>query len=277
MAAPILLRRLHSASRPARFAPKAPVKIPAPDASVYLALDDRGQLDHLRALVARWTPEATVKLTASLAARPSVISDVERLCSNSIKHPLSDRLGVVQHADKLLIERFFLESAAAQSTQAELAGVAGGVDLSETIRSACERLGLPEQFRDSAVGSIPDVLGNSVIYCAPAEVRPGLEVVEQLLEAGPQDDVLKAVLVYALICQIHPFMDGNGRLARTLCSLHLAGLGSMPVPLLIGPLMKISRGGLLIALRELHLYGNAGSLFRYFSIISEIQQTIIGT
>jgi hypothetical protein len=47
--------------------------------------------------------------------------------------------------------------------------------------------------------------------------------------------------------------------------------------LLIGPLMKISRGGLLIALRELHYFGNAGSLFRYFSIIAEIQQTLIGT
>jgi hypothetical protein len=243
---------------------------------MYLALDDRGELDRLRSLVDRWTDDSPDKISRGLAARPGIISDLERVCSGAIKHPLSDRLGLEHHGDGLLLSRFFQEWAAARGTRADLAA-AGQKDLCDTIWLAGRHLGLPKHFRAEAVGSIPDKTGNRVSYCSPAEVHGGIDVGEQLLKAGRADHVLNSVLIYALICQVHPFMDGNGRLARTLCSLYLARTGVEPVPLLIGPLMKLSKGGLLIALRELHLFGNAGSLFRYFSIIAEIQQTLIGT
>lgn len=276
MASRFPLRRPGGVRSLTSFALKSPIEVPAPDAGVYLALDDRGQLDRLRSLVDSWTPESPEKLSKALAARPRIVTDLERFCARFIKHPLSDELGVEQHPDELLLKRFFLEWAAAQDTRANLPreGTAG---LSETIRLAGRRLGLPEHLRDRAVGSLPDRYGNRVTYCAPGEVRKGLALADRLLQGGPSDNVLRAVLLYALICQLHPYMDGNGRLARTLCSLYLAGPGSEPVPLLIGPLMKISQGGLLIALREFHYHGNAGSLFRYFSIIAEIQQTLIGT
>lgn len=276
MAARVPLNLAFDDRSPAASPRGASVSVPAPDADIYLALDDRGQLDRLRSLVARWTPESSDKLSRAIAARPGLVSDLERFCSPAIKHPLSDRLGARQHGDGLLLERFFLEGAAAQATRADLA-TAGRPDLVATIGLAARRLGLPERFRDEPVGSLPDRDGNRVSYCASSEVRHGLAVGERLIQSQGADDVLKSVLIYALICQVHPFMDGNGRLARTLCSMYLAGLGSEPVPLLIGPLMKFSKGGLLIALRELHFFGNAGSLFRYFSIIAGIQQTLIGT
>jgi hypothetical protein len=254
---------------------KSPVIVPVPNAAYYLACDDRGQLDKLRRLVDRWTPEATGTLSRVLSARAGVITDLERTCSRSIKHPLSDRLGVEQHSDEVLIARFFMECAATQGVRSDLAQKTK-FDLDEVLRLAGRRLGLPEQLRTAPVGSIPDRHGRRVSYCSSADVSLGLDVARQLFEAESLDPVLKAVLIYALICQVHPFLDGNGRLARTVCSLLLGGNHSEPIPLMIGALMKLSRGGLLIALREVHFFGNAGSLFRYFSIISQIQQTLLG-
>lgn len=61
------------------------------------------------------------------------------------------------------------------------------------------------------------------------------------MSAGPA--IFGALQLYLLILSVHPFCDGNGRVARAMCNLHLSnqygpGTGYLP----LGPLSKLKNG-----------------------------------
>ncbi len=72
---------------------------------------------------------------------------------------------------------------------------------------------------------------NAVVYEAPAaELVPGLaaELVDELNANDPaRPDVVRAAMGHLNLAMIHPFSDGNGRMARCLQSLILARSGTL--------------------------------------------------
>ncbi|MEO7501352.1 MAG: Fic family protein [Gemmatimonadaceae bacterium] len=72
---------------------------------------------------------------------------------------------------------------------------------------------------------------NAVVYEAPdAELVPGLaaELVDELNANDPaRPDVVRAAMGHLDLAMIHPFSDGNGRMARCLQSLILARSGTL--------------------------------------------------
>lgn len=85
------------------------------------------------------------------------------------------------------------------------------------------------RFRDDARGPMEVVSGpigrERVHYVAPAAHRVEGEMASMLgwfNAGGPLDPVLKAALAHLWFVTIHPFDDGNGRIARAIADLSLA-------------------------------------------------------
>jgi Fic family protein len=84
-------------------------------------------------------------------------------------------------------------------------------------------------WRDDSSGPMQVVSGpigrKRVRYEAPAASRLGAEMTAFLIwfnEDTPHDPVLKAALAHLWFVTIHPFEDGNGRIARAIADLALA-------------------------------------------------------
>lgn len=85
-------------------------------------------------------------------------------------------------------------------------------------------------WRDDATGPMRVVSGpvgrESVHFEAPKAARLGREMARFLDwfndEAPPHDPVLKAGLAHLWFVTIHPFADGNGRMARAIADMQLA-------------------------------------------------------
>jgi Fic family protein len=82
----------------------------------------------------------------------------------------------------------------------------------------------PGQWRPTPISVIRDP-GGDVVYEAPdAEVVPDLmnEMVESLALTHDVDPLVRAAMAHLNLTMIHPFRDGNGRMARALQTLVMA-------------------------------------------------------
>ena len=103
-----------------------------------------------------------------------------------------------------------------------------------TGRSGMTRLRVG-QWRDDSAGPMQVVSGpigrERVHFLAPSAARVATEMNSFLAwfnEPGPTDPVIKAALAHLWFMTIHPFDDGNGRIARAIADLALARSESSP-------------------------------------------------
>lgn len=72
--------------------------------------------------------------------------------------------------------------------------------------------------------------GDIYEYCPPLQVQPEMERLLALVSSyGDKDPVLVAAWLHHRFVQIHPYQDGNGRVARALTNLALLKAGLLPV------------------------------------------------
>jgi Fic family protein len=86
---------------------------------------------------------------------------------------------------------------------------------------------LPGRFRPGPV-YVHDTASGEVVYEGPSAAEvPGLvtELTEGLEQEDDQPGLARAAMAHLNLVMIHPFKDGNGRMARTLQSLVLAREG----------------------------------------------------
>lgn len=85
----------------------------------------------------------------------------------------------------------------------------------------------PGQWRPGAIFVVDQVSGSTVYEAPDADMVNGL--VEELVEALKADNgtpvIVRAAMAHLNLTMIHPFKDGNGRMARALQSLVLAREG----------------------------------------------------
>ncbi|MBF5081482.1 Fic family protein [Quadrisphaera sp. INWT6] len=82
----------------------------------------------------------------------------------------------------------------------------------------------PGQFRPGAVYVHDDSAGRTVYEGPPSDLVPGLvdELVEDLDRDRQQDPLVRGAMAHLNLVMVHPFKDGNGRMARALQTLVLA-------------------------------------------------------
>ncbi|MDQ3724583.1 MAG: Fic family protein [Actinomycetota bacterium] len=82
----------------------------------------------------------------------------------------------------------------------------------------------PGRWRPGTIFVRREATGETMYEGPPAKVVPGLisEMLEQLREEDDQHVLVKAAMAHLNLVMIHPFSDGNGRMARCLQTLVLA-------------------------------------------------------
>jgi Fic family protein len=82
----------------------------------------------------------------------------------------------------------------------------------------------PGRWRPGAIFVRREATGETMYEGPPAAVVPGLisEMLGQLAEEDDQHVLVKAAMAHLNLVMIHPFSDGNGRMARCLQTLVLA-------------------------------------------------------
>lgn len=119
------------------------------------------------------------------------------------------------------------------------------------------------EWREGAVSTLADSQGRRIAYPTAAEALIGLQQLGSALSDRRFSNVSGAMIAYAMINNLHPFTDGNGRLARTIFN----ALASPPTgELQLLPLFEIaglSRKGHTVALRLARYRGDWDPMQRF--------------
>lgn len=124
------------------------------------------------------------------------------------------------------------------------------------------------ELRTFEVG-ITGMAGDKLVsFSHPSDIEDRLEELRGQLCAGEFPPVGGAIFAQAVLLNIHPFADGNGRVARALFSCHLNAdpkLDELFLPLSI--VNQKAHGAYEIKVRDVEANGNWISLVDYFSEI----------
>ncbi len=140
--------------------------------------------------------------------------------------------------------------------------------LNETARST---------LRKSEVYITSDLAGVRIMLPCAKEVEHHIMLLENfVLESGDVNGILRATTMLVIILNIHPFMDGNGRLSRLIFNALIAiiygeNIGYIP----LYDFFNRSRGGFQIRLRQVEIQGNWLPLMEYIFTIFDIFEEFV--
>ena len=125
-----------------------------------------------------------------------------------------------------------------------------GQEWTDGFVSAC--VGREMSTRSTPVRSTPDRHGICAVFPRAADVVNWFQRLNSLHDNRSYDAVSLAAAVYAYVCLMHPYDDGNGRLARALALRALRDRLSLPgLHLALGPSFTFARGNIVRELRRL--------------------------
>ncbi len=127
----------------------------------------------------------------------------------------------------------------------------------------------PGEFRRSQnwIGPPGATLANAIyVPPAPADMWQALDRFERFLhEPGDLPLLIHAGIAHAHFEQIHPFLDGNGRVGRLLITLLLCSHGVLRLPLLyISQYLSDNRSEYYDRLTAIHRRGDWEGWVRFF-------------
>lgn len=123
---------------------------------------------------------------------------------------------------------------------------------------------LASRFRLSPVGTLPDKMGNRRRFPEPHLVHDGLTALWHFVRAyADAPAVIPAAVMHYGICVLHPFGDGNGRLARMLFNV-LVYRGNPHQYIPLRHLFNASDFGYEIRLHEMDETQHWEQLIRFF-------------
>lgn len=141
----------------------------------------------------------------------------------------------------------------------------------------------PQGVRTTRLITAPNSRGRRVEFALPEDVPLILQNVLSVWERGieGEGDVYAALWIMVGILNAHPFMDGNGRLARAMMNAYLIKTGVLKHgPLPLGALIYAAAGNYVVAVRRVVIDGNweqlgkvmAGLLDVYVGVVGEFER-----
>jgi hypothetical protein len=190
------------------------------------------------------------QISAWLALQPVRHRNLGLLRLEQLEHALSDYI-VAAVSDASTDGRSMLELEVMKQLP-PIESVRNEDALMELLLLTHQRVsGDTEGFRRDDVRTRPDRMGNCVQYPPFNVIAPSLgQLYDHWCEYAMAKRGLAAVVTLAAVTNLHPFQDGNGRVARVLFN-HLLNAGrDEPIYLPLHEIAALSRGGFLIRLRQ---------------------------
>lgn len=214
------------------------------------------------------TPQAMQKIMAWLSGQPIRRRNLDYFESSELEHELSEHMSphvtdefedgrtVLEYGELLRLPDVW--SIAGQgfsyfcnfllALQATVAAGEGG-------------------FRCSDIGTATDRAGARVCYPGFHTIDPGLRSIYEFWNCHVYSDpALAGVMAMAALLNLHPFRDGNGRVARIIFNWTLNYGRQDPVYLPLYEISALSRCGYLIRLRQAQYHANWGPLLHFISM-----------
>lgn len=128
----------------------------------------------------------------------------------------------------------------------------------------CLVCGREMTFRRSDISTVADQRGQQVTYPSPERILPSLmRLHDQWMSCAINAPGIAAVALLAGLTRLHPFMDGNGRVARIFFNATLNEGREEPLYLPLYELAALSRCGFLLRLRQAQYHGEWQPLLTY--------------
>jgi Fic family protein len=116
----------------------------------------------------------------------------------------------------------------------------------------------------------PNAAGNTV-FVSPSRVRGTLSAGFDILN-GMEHPFARAVFIHYLLADVHPFVDGNGRISRIMMTKELlaAGLSRITVP-------AVWCDDYIGSLRALNRYEDSAPIIRAFIVAQRVTAACVST
>lgn len=182
------------------------------------------------------------------------------------RHPLSEHYAA-RNPFEPLSGRTFLERRHIESISLafeDTLNYPGYSGICEFLQYTAECLtGRSLGVRQSQVSVIPDNQGYSVTFIKSSEVRRALITLWQYLadSFGNQVSIFRASTAAIGLMNCHPFVDGNGRLARALFNVLTARTTQTYIPLY--EFYNCTPGGHVLRIRQAELFGDWDDWIRF--------------
>ena len=135
--------------------------------------------------------------------------------------------------------------------------------------------GCETPLRQSAIGTEPGFGGTIVAYPPPRQIRWALGLISQEIALHPAARASEVAAFVMLACTtVHPFLDGNGRIARILFNLILRSQFPRLPYIAIKEITQFAQGDFLIAINRVHYQQDWAPLLRWLVAILDIHLAI---
>lgn len=214
------------------------------------------------------SPEAMQKIMAWLHGQPICHRHLGRFEQSELEHELSDHMSP-QATDVFEDGRTVLEYHALLGLPdvRSMAGLSFAEFCSFLLELRALIVAGEGGFRRDDIATAADRTGARVRYPEPKSIDAGLRSIHEFWSSRVHaEPALAGVMAMAALLNLHPFKDGNGRVARIVFNWTLNGGRQERVYLPLYEIAALSRCGYLIRLRQAQYHANWGPLLNFISM-----------
>lgn len=217
----------------------------------------------LEAVFREAAPSAMLPVITWLKGSPVRHQDLGLFQLDDLIHELSEYLAPA--ATDVFVDGRSLAEYRLMEAFLPIRSVAGFSTFCDTLMQlGCRVCGREVGFRRTGISTVADRQGQQVAYPSPEYIRPSLmHLHDYCMPRVPETPGIAAVALMVGLTRLHPFMDGNGRVARILFNAILNEGKEQPVYLPLYELAALSRCGFLLRLRQAQYHGEWQPLLTY--------------